>query len=750
MPKFIFQIILFILFLLNYSLAEIVNNVKISGNKRISKDTILVLGDIDLGSDYTEISLNESLKKLYETDFFKNINYDLSDGLLSIVVEENAVIEKLNINGIKKKSFLEQLYSALSLKDRMSFTEFKLKKDITLINNILKANGYYFSSIDVTTETNKQLNSIVINLEINLGKKAKIKDIVFIGDKKFKDKKLLELIASEEYKFWKFITNKVYLNKSLVDLDKRLLENFYKNNGYYDVKILNSFAEIDNEGFFKLIFNIDSGKKFYFNNFSLKLPDDYDQKDFVEVNRIFDELKNEEYSIDNLNLILKAIDEIASLRLYDFINIDVDEKVVSNNKINFTFLVKDSEKFYVEEVNILGNVTTIEEVVRNKLIVDEGDPYNELLHNKSINKIKSLGIFKKVDSEIIKGSSPNTRILNISVEEQPTGEISLGAGYGTDGGVVGGSLTEKNFLGEGVNLKTDFQISSDGIKGSIKYSKPNFNYTDNTLSTTLKSTSQDKLSTSGYKINTIGASLGTIFEQYENFFFSPALDFTQENLTTNSTASSTLKKQEGSYSDFYFNYGLFHDTRDSSFNPKKGNLVSFTQDLPIIASDNEVKNTIILTKYKSLSRSDEMIGKASFYLSAINSYDGSDVRISKRIRVPSSRLRGFEKGKIGPIDSGGDFVGGNYATALNLSTDIPGLLTTLESLDFKYFIDMANVWGVDYDSSIKESNTLRSSTGIAIDYLSPIGPMNFSWALPITKESSDKTEVFRFNLGTTF
>ena len=373
-----------------------------------------------------------------------------------------------------------------------------------------------------------------------------------------------------------------------------------------------------------------------------------------------------------------------------------------------------------------------------------------MLHNKSINKIKSLGIFKKVDSEIIKGSSPNTRILNISVEEQPTGEISLGAGYGTDGGVVGGSLTEKNFLGEGVNLKTDFQISSDGIKGSIKYSKPNFNYTDNTLSTTLKSTSQDKLSTSGYKINTIGASLGTIFEQYENFFFSPALDFTQENLTTNSTASSTLKKQEGSYSDFYFNYGLFHDTRDSSFNPKKGNLVSFTQDLPIIASDNEVKNTIILTKYKSLSRSDEMIGKASFYLSAINSYDGSDVRISKRIRVPSSRLRGFEKGKIGPIDSGGDFVGGNYATALNLSTDIPGLLTTLESLDFKYFIDMANVWGVDYDSSIKESNTLRSSTGIAIDYLSPIGPMNFSWALPITKESSDKTEVFRFNLGTTF
>ena len=193
---------------------------------------------------------------------------------------------------------------------------------------------------------------------------------------------------------------------------------------------------------------------------------------------------------------------------------------------------------------------------------------------------------------------------------------------------------------------------------------------------------------------------------------------------------------------------MFYDTRDSSFNPKKGNFVSFNQDLPIISNDNEVKNTLILTKYKSLKRSDDMIGKISFYISAINSYDGSDVRISKRNRLPSNRLSGFEKGKIGPID-GGDFVGGNYATALNFSTNIPGLLTTVESLDFKYFIDIGNVWGVDYDSSINESNGVRSSTD-SNRLLIPVGPMNFSWALPITKESSDKTEVFRFNLGTTF
>ena len=230
-------------------------------------------------------------------------------------------------------------------------------------------------------------------------------------------------------------------------------------------------------------------------------------------------------------------------------------------------------------------------------------------------------------------------------------------------------MTEKNFLGKGIILNTDIQVSNEGIKGSLTYSKPNFNYTDNTLFTTVKSTTQDSLSSYGYKITTAGLSLGTTFEQYEDLFFSPEIDFTQEDLTTNSSASNSLKKQEGSYSDFYFNYSLTYDTRDSSFNPKNGNVISFRQNLPMISNDKEVKNTLILTKYKPLTTSNEMIGKASLYLSAINSVEGSDVRISKRVKIPSSRLRGFEKGKIGPIDSG-DYVGGNYAAALNLSTNL--------------------------------------------------------------------------------
>ena len=260
------------------------------------------------------------------------------------------------------------------LKNRMSYTENQLRRDIDSINNILKANGFYFSKVQSSLEKNDELNSVRLRVDIEQGEKARITEIIFLGDKKIKDKKLLEVIASEEHKFWKFISNKVYLNKSLIDLDKRLLENYYRNQGYYRVKVLNSFAELNKEGSFRLIFNIDSGKKFFFNKFVLDLPEDYERSDFEKINKIFKKLSNEKYSLSKINLILSEIDRIASQRLYDFIDAEVQESILDENKIDFNFKIVDSEKFYIERINILGNFNTIEEVIRNQLIVDEGDP----------------------------------------------------------------------------------------------------------------------------------------------------------------------------------------------------------------------------------------------------------------------------------------------------------------------------------------------------------------------------------------
>ncbi len=749
MIKIILKSFLIFIFFTVISFAETLKKVNISGNKRISDETILSLGKISINKNLKEEDLNIFLKNIYDTNFFSDIKISFENNILKINLVENPIIEDVEIIGIKNKTFLENISSSMILKNRMSFTEEQLNRDINNIKNILKSNGFYFSDVKSSVVKNEELNSIQLKVDIKQGDRAKIEKIIFIGDKKIKDKKLLEVIASEEHKFWKFISRKVYLNESLINFDKRLLRNFYLNQGYYNVKILDSFVELDEQASFKLIFNIESGEKFYFNNFSLTLPDDYKKKDFDKINKIFKKLKNKKYSINSINLILQEIDRIASSRLYDFMNANVQEKVIDGNKIDFNFNINESAKYYVEKINILGNFQTIEEVIRNQLIVDEGDPYNELLFNKSIDQMKSLGIFKTIKSETSSGSNESLKIINIILEEQPTGEIALGAGVGTGGSTLGGGIKEKNFLGKGINLDTNLEISEKSIKGQFIYSKPNFAYSDNTLFTSVQSTSKDFMEDFGYKVSNAGFSLGTKFEQYENFYFSPEIDLSLEDLETNSSASTNLKKQEGSYEDLYFNYGIDYDLRNSSYRSSSGNKTAFYQQLPIVSGNNEITNTFIFTQYKTLNRESDMVGKASLFLRSVNSLDDSDVRISKRAHMPYNRLRGFEKGKIGPVDNS-DFVGGNYVTSLNLSTNLPGIFGTIENIDFSYFIDVGNVWGVDYDSSLDDSNFIRSSTGLALDLITPVGPLSFSLTQPITKKSTDKTESFRFNLGTTF
>jgi len=751
MLKILLKSIFILILFPNLALSEIINKIEIFGNKRISKDTILVLADLKENSNLDKEKLNSSFIKLFESNFFKDIDFKLKDNNLNISVVENPIIEEIKFSGIKNKNILKIMSERTSLKNRMSFTNNKLQNDLIIVKNILKSNGYYFADVKTLINNNNEINSVKIDFKIDLGKKAKIKKITFIGNKQIKDKKLLEVIASEEHKFWKFISNNVYVDQQRINLDQRLLENYYKNIGFYKVKILNSFASFDNDnGFFELIFNIDAGDKYYFNELNLNLPDDYEKNDFQKIFKVFKKIEGTKYSIESLNLILTEIDYIASARLYDFIDAKVEEEIIDKNKINLTFNIVDSEKVYVERVNIYGNSYTIEEVIRNKLVVDEGDPLNSLLYNKSIDNIRSLGIFKNVQSKIKDGSQADLKELDIIVEEQATGEISLAAGVGTSGSTIGAGIKKKNFLGKGINLDTNFEVSQDSLEGEFTYSRPNFAYTDNTLFTSVSSGTSDYLSDFGYKISNIQFTLGTEFEQYENLFFSPSLKLSLEDLKTNSNASRSLKKQEGAYEDFYFNYGLNYDLRDSKYRPTRGNKTSFYQDLPLISNSKEIINTFIFTQYKLLNRTSEMVGKASLYMKSANSLDGSDVRISKRPQIPYQRLRGFEKGKVGPVDSNNDFVGGNYITALNLSTEIPGVLSTIENIDFAYFVDFANVWGVDYDSSIDDSNFIRSSTGLGVNFLTPIGPLSFSLSKPITKKSTDKTETFRFNLGTTF
>ena len=709
MVNFLLKIVTLFFLLVTSVNSEIIKKFDISGNQRISDQTIIIFSEIKLNEEITKSKLDNAIKKLYKTNFFRNIILNFEDQILFLKVEENPIIENLKIEGIKKQSLVEFIKDKMNLAEMKSFDQELLSADLDLINNILKTNGFYFSEISSSKSLNEKLNTIDLKINIELGEKAKIKKIIFLGEKIFKDKRLKEVIASDEHKFWKFISRNVYINQELINLDKRLLETYFKNNGYYNVKIENSFVEFDKNSNFNLIFNITPGKKYFFNNFTLNLPSNYDPNLFKIIVKKFQKFKGKTYSLLKINDLLNDIDKIALTKQYEFINASITEKI-QDDRIDFEINISESEKFYIEKINISGNFNTLEEVIRNNMIVDEGDPFNEILFNKSINNIQSLGIFKTVDSNVQKGSQDSFKIIDLDVEERATGEVSVTAGFGTDGETIGAGLKENNFLGKGINLNTNFEITADSIKGQFIYARPNFNYSDNTLFTSFKSSSSDFLNNSGYKTSELGFSLGTKFEQFQNIYLSPEIDFLIEDLETSSKASNTIKKQEGSYTDLYFNYSINQDLRDKKFRTEDGFVTTFSQELPIISDNSEISNSLDVTTFKKLSTRSDIVGKLSFFGKTITGLS-DDVRISKRLYLPSYRLRGFAKGKVGPVENN-DYIGGNHLTSLNMSATLPNILEGLDNLDVGVFFDAANIWGIDYNSSLDDKSTIRSSAGI--------------------------------------
>ena len=740
---FKFLIIYFFLYTNSYS--QIINKIIINGNDRISNETIKMFSKFDINDEINNNELNSILKNLYNTNYFKDINVLFKNNILTIYVEEYPIIQSINYTGIKSNKIIEQISIDKLIKEKSPYNISSFKNEKDRIIKKIKDLGYYDSKVDTTVETLDN-NLVNVNFNIDLGDKTKIKKITFIGNKIFKDRKLKRLIISSEYKFWKIISGRKFLNENLVTIDKRLLKNFYLNNGYYNVSINSSFAKLINQNEFELIFNIDAKNRIYFGDIKLDLPIDFNKDNFKKINTLFKKIKNEPYSINTINKILDEIDEITSLEQYQFIKASVIENIISD-KINLTFKIDETEKFYVERINIFGNSITQENVVRNQLELDEGDPFNEILFNKSINNIKSLNFFKNVSQKVLDGSDPANKILNISVEEKPTGEISASAGIGTDGGSIGFGVKENNFMGKGIALDSNLNVSTDSVKGKFSVTNPNYKNSDKSLYLSAEAIENDNYKTYGYKSNKTGLTIGTNFEYLNNFNLGIGSSNFYEVIKTNSTASEAQQKQEGSYWDSFLNLDFDYDKRNQKFQTSSGFKSFYSIDIPIVSDNNTLKNFYNYSHYFDLF--EKNISNISIMLQAANSITNKNIKLSERINIPSSKLRGFESGRVGPKD-GDDYIGGNFASSINFSSTIPQFFEESQNVDFLLFIDVANVWGVDYDSSIDDNGSIRSSTGIALDWYSPIGPLNFSLAYPISKKNSDKTETFRFNLGTTF
>ena len=742
MKKFL---IIISLFLLTNSLsAEIIKKINITGNERVSDETVKVYGDISLGENVDNLKINNIIKNLYSTNFFEDINVSVSNGTLSIKLVEYPVINEIIIVGEEANKYKEAIKKNIKSKKNGPFVKSLIVDDEQIIKKLYSSLGFNFLEVKSKVE-NFPKKRVNIYFEIEKGEKTKISKINFKGDRKIRDRRLRDIITSQEAKFWKVITRNTFLNESNIALDKRLLTNYYRSIGYYDVKVLSEIVELKEDFQAEITFNINAGTRYKISKISTKVDPVLDKKLFLPLNRIYNKTVGSYYSPFTVKKLLDELDLIISNEDLQFIEHNVNE-IVKDDTIELIINVLEGQKIIVEKIDILGNTVTNETVIRSSLLLDEGDPYSKVKVDKSISQIKGKRIFGSVKETTVDGSIPNSKKIEIVVEEMPTGEISAGAGIGTDGGSFAFSVTENNWLGKGVQLSAQAEIREDSVKGALYYTDPDFNFTGRELSYYLKNETIDEKN-SGYENKILGGGISLSYERFKDIYFSPGFSITFDDLTADTTASDLLKKQAGNTTDILFDYSLTTDKRDRRFMPTGGYVTSFYQELPFHADQPHIKNSFSTKHYKEIN--ENIVGAFKFGVSAINGINDEDVRISQRLDLSSRSLRGFELGKVGPKD-GSNFIGGNYTTSVNLEANFPNFFPEKSNAEVGLFLDAGNVWGVDYSDTIDDSNEVRSTIGLNTSWLSPAGPLSFIFSKNVTKASTDIDQSFNFRLGTTF
>ena len=747
--KKIVSIIGFILLFTSISFAEIfINDVQVVGNKTINKNTILSISGIKKSSFITNTDdLNAIQKRLFASNFFSLVRINVKDKILLIDVIENPTVEYVVIDGMdKRKDLKTNIEKLLYLKQNNLFSESLLNKDKALIKENLNNQGFLNAEVDFLV---KKINDNNVNVfyNVKLNNQYSVNKIFFIGNKKFSSSELLSIITTSEDSWFSFFSTTSIPSLDRLSYDVNLLKNFYLSEGYYDVQISNASMEIVNENHVNVFISIDSGNKFLVSDYKLNVESSsIGKKDFENIKFEINKIINNYYDIKKINLtknnIYKILDSknISSLVNYNIIKSDQDKLVV------FFSIKENTNKVYINNIIVKGNNITEEKVIRNNLFFAEGDIYYDFKINKSIDLLKSLGLFKNVNYVEKKIENSNNINIEINIEEQPTGEISSGVGVGSAGSNISFNLKEKNFLGKGITTNIELNLGTQSSTGSISFTDPDFNDSGNSFRNSAYVTNTT-YNNSGYENKLIGNKSSYGYELFEDVNFENGLAIDIDSVSVNDTAKNLIKSQAGDYLTTKYFYSALKDKRNRKYKPSEGYTVGITQDLAFFPSDIKyIYNSFFGSYYKTFT--EDFIGSIKYKIKSINSFNSDSIKLSDRVFLSDTELRGFAYRGIGP-KAEGDFIGGNYAISSTFASSIPnGLPDTWNALT-SFFFDIGNVWGSDING-IDDSNKIRSSIGFGVTWSSPLGPISLSYAEPISKANTDSIENFNFKLGGVF
>lgn len=750
----------------------VIQDIRVEGNKRVEPETVRSYLTFSAGDAYDPAKVDESLKALFATGLFQDVRIRREGSTIVVVLVENPIVSRVAFEGNREIED-DTLSSEVQLKPRAVYTRARVQSDVQRILDLYRHQGLYAAQVDPKI-INLDNNRIDVVFEISEGPSTKVRAINFIGNSAFSDSQLRYVISTTQTNLLSFLKSTNIYDPDRLNLDRELLRQFYLKNGYADARIISATADLDRDGRgFFITFTIDEGERYRFGAIDVEsaLPSvNIDALRHVILTRT-----GRVYNAEKVEKTVEALTIEVSQQGYAFGQVRPRfERDEATHTMGIVYTIEEGPRIYIERINIVGNFRTQDDVIRREFRLAEGDAFNRLLVEAARKRLRALSFFKTVDIDTQPGSAPDRVIIVVKVEEQPTGELSFGAGYSTSEGVIGDiSITERNLMGKGQYVRLGFSGSLERAQVDFSFTEPHFLDRNLAAGFDLFYKEVDFQDVASFSQRDAGGDIRLGFPIADNTQLGLRYKFVNEQIfDVSNNASLAVKESEGTSNVSSVGYTVAYDTRNLPQSPTSGIFASFSQDLAGVGGDvNYIRSVADARGYYPITNKLTLVGRVQG--GNIEGWGGDDVRMTDLFFKGGETIRGFKRAGIGPRDACEDPVTGErihpcskdslggkvyWATTAELRFPFPFIPDNL-GMQGAVFVDAGSLFdpsdfalnAVAREGSFMfDSSQVRLSSGFSIIWQSPLGPLRADIAQALLKADFDKTEIFRFGASTNF
>ncbi len=733
-----------------------IRNIKVEGNRRIEPETVRSYLQFGPGDSYDPEAVNRSLKSLFATGLFQDVKIYRRGSTVVVTVSENPVISRVAFEGNREIDD-KTLGSEVQLHSRSIYTRARVQSDVQRILDLYRRQGLFAARVEPKI-IELEHNRVDLVFEIYEGPETTVRAINFVGNEAFSDSQLRDVVTTTRTNLLSFLKPTNIYDPDRLRLDKELLRQFYLKNGYADAQIVSAIADLDREGRgFYITFTVEEGEQYRFGSIDIQSsliqvdPAQLHRRITTDSGKIYDASKVES-SVEKLTL------EVAS-EGYAFGRVrPVVERDPIARTISLVYVIEQGPRVYIERIEIVGNTRTLDEVIRREFRLAEGDAYNRVLVDAAKRRLRQLQFFKSVNIATQPGSAPDRVILVVEVVEQPTGELSFGAGYSTSEGVVGDiSLTERNLLGKGQYVRLGLSGSLERQQIDFGFTEPRFLGRNMAAGFDLFHTEQDLTDEAGFKQRRTGGGIRLGVPLNDDWAFATRYNFVREEIyDVEPFASLAAFNAEGTFNVSSVGYTFAYDTRNHPKKPTQGLYFNFSQDLAGVGGDVQYLRSIAEGRaYYPIYK--KIIFASRAQIGNIEGWGGQEVRLQDVFFKGGETVRGFDRAGFGPRDIGtDDALGGKIFAAATGEVRFPlPFIPDALGMQGAVFADAGTLFnpgdlGLLTPFFVANSKTIRSSVGVSLIWESPLGPFRADLAQVLTSESFDQEEIFRFGAATQF